>query len=172
MNDASFVRLLQQMLNLCAPPHAPALPVSGTFNEETLEAVIRFQQEAGLPVNGIVDADVWSALLTRSNAGRGGDFFPVPPEIFPIPAGARRPQVYLAQTMLDCLGRTLHGLPPTGHDGILHGPTSHGLRTIQRGSGLPETGILDRKTWATLTRLFRMFTLPRSATVFSVPLLP
>lgn len=162
MNDASFIRLLQQMLNLCAPPNTPALPISGTFNEETMEAIIGFQQEAGLPVNGVVDANVWNALLTRTNAGRGGDFFPVPPEIFPTPAGARCPQIYLAQTMLDCLSHTLHDLPPTGHDGILHGPTSRGLRTIQRGSGLPETGILDCKTWATLTRLFRMFTLPRS----------
>ena len=40
----------------------PQLAVDGVFGERTLEAVMRFQQYAGLPVTGTVDQATWQAI--------------------------------------------------------------------------------------------------------------
>lgn len=54
---------LQQLLNQRLSP-SPSLEVSGTFEEETLKAVKRFQQEQGLGADGVVGSKTWAALET------------------------------------------------------------------------------------------------------------
>jgi len=57
------VTRLQQLLNQRLSP-SPSLEVSGTFEEKTLKAVKRFQQEHGLGADGVVGSKTWAALET------------------------------------------------------------------------------------------------------------
>ena len=61
---AKPVSSLQYMLRqLSRTYHSlPQLVVDGVFGERTLEAVMRFQKEAGLPVTGTVDQATWNAI--------------------------------------------------------------------------------------------------------------
>ena len=52
---------LQRTLNRRLDP-SPKLSVDGDFGPATASAVRRFQEEKGLPANGIVDAAFWNAL--------------------------------------------------------------------------------------------------------------
>ena len=63
-NDA--VRLLQEYLNYIAQsfPSIPTVSVTGYFGPRTREAVIAFQEEAGLPINGQVSAVTWNAITS------------------------------------------------------------------------------------------------------------
>ena len=97
---------LQYMLGQLAraDPELTSLAVDGVFGERTLEAVLRFQNKAGLPLTGRADPATWEALLARWREleGRAGPTRPV--RVFPaegtrVEAGARREYLILPQTM-------------------------------------------------------------------------
>ena len=58
------IRSLQYMLNQLAIHNdiLTRLAVDGIFGERTLEAVMVFQRENGLPVTGVVDLTTWNAI--------------------------------------------------------------------------------------------------------------
>jgi uncharacterized protein (TIGR02594 family) len=60
-SSGSEVTRLQQLLNERLSP-SPQLKVNGTFEEETLKAVKRFQQGKGLEADGIVGGKTWQVL--------------------------------------------------------------------------------------------------------------
>ena len=63
-SDSDDVRVLQEYLNYVARSFPTITPVSvtGYFGPRTREAVIAFQELAGLPVTGQVSAITWEAL--------------------------------------------------------------------------------------------------------------
>lgn len=62
--DGEDVRLLQQYLNYVGESFTsiPRVDVTGYFGPRTREAVIAFQEQFGLPVNGTVGAITWNAI--------------------------------------------------------------------------------------------------------------
>ena len=62
--EGEDVRLLQQYLNYIAIsfPNIPTVDVTGYFGPRTREAVIAFQEQFGLPINGQVGAIAWEAI--------------------------------------------------------------------------------------------------------------
>lgn len=62
--DSEDVRILQQYLNYIAGSFTaiPTVDVTGYFGPRTREAVIAFQEQFDLPVNGVVGAITWSAI--------------------------------------------------------------------------------------------------------------
>lgn len=97
------VTLLQYMLSVLAQfiPSLPSVSITGTYGESTAQAVSAFQQYAGLPVTGTVDASVWQAIYAQFAGIEGVVFsdtqlFPflvVPPPITPAtaaPAASQR----------------------------------------------------------------------------------
>ncbi len=64
-SDSEDVRLLQQYLNYIAGSFTsiPTVDVTGYFGPRTREAVIAFQEQFQLPVNGTVGAITWNAII-------------------------------------------------------------------------------------------------------------
>ncbi len=62
--DSDDVRVLQEYLNYIAIsfPSIPTVSTTGYFGPRTREAVIAFQQQFGLPTNGLVGAITWEAI--------------------------------------------------------------------------------------------------------------
>jgi peptidoglycan hydrolase-like protein with peptidoglycan-binding domain len=58
------VRLLQEYLAAISPvfPSIPTVTPDGIFGPRTRDAVIAFQEEVGLPINGRVGAITWAAI--------------------------------------------------------------------------------------------------------------
>ena len=105
---------LQYMLEKLAgaDPELTRVAVDGVFGERTLEAVLRFQKKAGLPMTGRADPATWEALRARWREleGRAGPTRPV--RVFPaegtrVEAGAAREYLILPQTMFRVLARRL-----------------------------------------------------------------
>ena len=65
-SESDAVRLLQEYLNYIARsfPSIPTVSTTGYFGPRTREAVIAFQEEAGLPINGQVSAVTWNAITS------------------------------------------------------------------------------------------------------------
>ncbi len=129
---------------LCGSDH-PFIRPTGRFDEATLEAVMRFQKEAGLPVTGTVDRQTWDAIMQAlSGCPRPVIFapvhFPLPPGSEVIQRGQSAPLLYPVQAMFCALADTMTGVLATLPTGVLDEGTAENLRWLQRNANLPETG--------------------------------
>ena len=158
------VRSLQYMLRRLASKYdfLPQLALDGIFGERTLEAVMLFQRELTPPVTGVVDQRTWDAIrdawinLERETA---------PPRtlrIFPgeghqVQPGMSGGTMVLPQTMFQILSQKLNGIVDAPSDGY-HGDASvENTRWLQGLAQLEQTGVMDRKTWDMLSRLYELF---------------
>ena len=155
---------LQYMLGKLAgdDPELIHVAVDGVFGERTLEAVLRFQKKAGLPMTGRADPDTWEALRARWREleGRAGPTRPV--RVFPaegtrVEAGTVREYLILPQTMFRVLARQFAGIADLPADGVHTAAWEDNVRWLQRAGGLPPTGTLDQPAWDALSRLYEVF---------------
>ena len=158
------VSSLQYMLRQLSKTYRslPQLAVDGVFGERTLEAVMRFQREAGLPVTGIVDQatwdkirDAWLAQESKNSYARATRIFPS--EGIQVHEGESKEYLIVPQTMFNILAKQFEGIIPCQADGC-NGPASAGnIRWLQRAAGLPQTGCMDTATWDALSHLYEIF---------------
>lgn len=158
------VSSLQYMLGQLSKTYRflPQLVPDGIFGQRTMEAVTRFQREAGLPATGVVDQATWDAIRNcwlkqqaRDSYSRASRVFPC--EGIQVHEGESREYMIVPQTMFNVLSRHFEGITPCEMDGN-HGPASAAnVRWLQKAAGLPETGCMDQATWDALSRLYEIF---------------
>lgn len=160
------VHSLQYMLRQLSRRYSflPALAVDGIFGEKTLEAVMLFQRELAPPVTGRVDQGTWDAIreewiaLEREEGG-ARELRAFPEHGGGVEPGETSRYMVLPQTMFRLLGQELEGIVPDQADGY-HGKASvENTLWLQRRAMLSETGVLDRRTWDMLGRLYEVFVL-------------
>ena len=83
-STGSRVTFLQYVLSVLAQfiPSIPEANITGTYSENTEEAVRAFQSYAGLPATGSIDDATWNALYAQYSAIRSevlssGELFPI-----------------------------------------------------------------------------------------------
>ena len=155
-NESQSIRNLQHMLDQLSRRHTqlPRLVETGVFDELTLEAVMIFQRDFGLPVTGVVDHDSWYAVVAAYQKdllhfGTPSPLRVLPSGEFNTGAVSGSEPIRLAQTVLCALSSQLANFPL-----CQEGQT---FRVLQRLADLPETGALDRATWEFLARLYHMY---------------
>jgi len=156
------VRALQYMLNKLAI-HDSALrrlTVDGIFGEETLEAVMVFQREHQLPVNGVVDLGTWDAIRAAYFGSELLHGDPPPLNVLPngnytAAEGTVCEPVLIVQAMFVSLAKVMSNFSPCQMNGCNDGETIKNLQVVQHLAGLPVTGILDRATWSYLVQLYQ-----------------
>lgn len=161
---ANPVSSLQYMLRQLSKTYRflPELAVDGVYGERTLEAVMRFQREAGLPVTGTADRATWDAIRncwleqeSRESYARSARIFPS--EGIQVREGNRKEYMIVPQTMFSVLAKHFNGITPCQANGS-HGPASaDNVRWLQKAAGLPVTGCMDRAAWDALSRLYEIF---------------
>ena len=161
---ANPVSSLQYMLRQLSATYQflPRLVVDGVFGERTLEAVMRFQRVAGLPVTVVVDQATWNAIHSCWLRQQSQESYSRATRVFPsegvqVHEGNSKEYMIVPQTMFDVLSRHFEGIVPCPADGT-HGPASaENVRWLQRAAGLPATGCLDKATWDALSHLYEIF---------------
>ena len=127
-----------------------------------------FQRDFGLPVTGIVDLNTWDTIssLYFDNLFQ----YSTPPLLHVFPSGTssvgeseQTPEIWIAQAMFAELTKVTSNFEEVEHDGVNSGATFRNLQKIQILASLPVSGVLDRRTWATLSSLYRVY-ITRSAT--------
>ena len=161
---ADPVKSLQYMLGQLSKVYKflPQLAADGVYGERTLEAVMLFQKEAGLPVTGTVDQATWNAIRNcwleqraRTSYSRATRIFPS--EGIQVKEGETKEYLIVPQTMFNILAKQFEGITPCEADGC-NGPASAGnIRWIQKAAGLPQTGCMDTATWDALSHLYENF---------------
>lgn len=161
------VRVLQYMLNQLALVYdfMPTVSTNGRFDDNTLEAVMRFQREFAPPVTGIVDRRTWQAIQQKWEQVQAKLDPPRPVRAFPGNGKQARPgewKEYMAlpQIMFQSLSHYFDGITPGNTTGLHDETSAENVRWIQRAAGLPITGTLDQPTWNMLSRLYETFVIP------------
>jgi len=132
-NRGQFVTQLQRALNTyLALPASRRLRADGVLGKGTVRAISLAEARAGLPVDGVADA----ALITAVG---------VDPTSFVLRRGSRHDSVAVAQTTLY---RVL-GVAATA-DGVFGPGTERLVRRFQQQEGLPVTGRVNAATWNAL----------------------
>ena len=108
------------------------LAADGVFGKGTSAVLKRFEESAGLPIDGIADEQVVSAL--------GIDH-----ATFTLARGAKHSSVASIQKALaNVLGVKIKA------DGAFGSGTDKQVKKFQRSVGLKTTGVVDRTTWMAL----------------------
>lgn len=153
---------LQQMLN-ALQPDLPALEANGEFNEATLERVMLFQRENGLPVTGTVDVSTWEALTAAYTQSVQPTQTPQPVSLYSpidgwhVSPGEFSPLLYPIQGMFSALSEKLGGLQAVPPSGWLDQETAANFRMIQNCGQCTVCGSLNRATWNILRRTYETF---------------
>lgn len=158
------VHSLQAMLRVISycEHGLPCVTPDGVFGEQTLEAVMQFQRERGLPVNGRVDNGTWDAIAAAYWADLPLAAPPRPvrafrDRTFTVGAGQCCIHMFLVQSMFLALSRVLDEVEAGPVNGQHTGSSVRNVTWLQRRSGLPETGTMDKGTWNMLTRTYDIF---------------
>lgn len=157
------VRDLQEMLVVLsiADPRLPRLIPDGRFGEQTLEAVMVFQRDRHMPVTGVVDMATWDAVRREYEEALRLAGPPMALRVLEhgkssVQQGDQLGQVPLLQTVFEALAGQLEGFESASGNGFQEAEM-HNTRLVQRASGQPETGVLDRAAWDSLSRLYHVF---------------
>lgn len=160
---AQPIRSLQTMLRVIAEDDdaLPTVVPDGIYGQETITAVNTFQRKKGLPVTGITDQLTWEAIVEAYEDAliRVGKAEPIeiimdPGQVYQL--GDSSPYLFLSQSMLVYLSRSIPGIDAPPHNGVLDSTTAEALAGFQILAGLPPTGELDRKTWKYLVKQFSL----------------
>ena len=161
------VRALQYMLGRLALVYdfMPTVAESGVFDENTLEAVMRFQREFAPPVTGVVDRRTWQAIHNKYEQAQ--EKLDPPRSVRAFPGNGRqaapgewKEYMALPQTMFRSLSHYFEGIEPAQTDGRHAEESVRNVRWLQQAAGLNPTGIMDQPTWNALSRLYETFVIP------------
>ncbi len=136
-------------------------PVDGVFDRATEEAVRRFQQSEGLPETGRVDQDTWERLFSRyekektfRRAPARIAHFPRVPDDYRVAIGEEQFLVRVIQHALQEIALDFNFPAAVPQSGRYDEDTAKAIRVLQKASGLPEDGEVDRATWEELARYY------------------
>jgi peptidoglycan hydrolase-like protein with peptidoglycan-binding domain len=137
------------------------LPVDGLYDRATEEAVRRFQKAEGLPPTGRVEQNTWERLFERYEAqkafrrapARIAHFPRVPPD-YRVKIGEEQFLVRVIQHALQEIALDFTFPAAVPQSGKYDEDTANAVRVLQRVSGLPEDGEVDRATWEELARYY------------------
>lgn len=153
------VVILQRYLNRISRnyPAIPKIsPVNGIFDQNTENAVKKFQEIFNLTVDGLVGRRTWYQITYLYVAVKGlaelqSEGIKYTDIALQFPAvlrpGDTGEYVQVLQYYLAVIGYFVDQLPVLRIDGIFGAQTEEAVRTIQRLAGLPQDGIVGQQTW-------------------------
>ena len=128
-------------------------PLDGIFDSATEDSVKSFQSSRGIMPSGIVDRATWEAIYNEYKALSLAEelpFFPSNPIDYAARLGEESSFVSIVQILLQELSSVYDDLEAVEITGIYDIATENAVKELQRASGLPITGELDRQTYRRL----------------------
>lgn len=140
-------------------PELPPIPITGFFGELTRDAVFTFQNNYGLPVTGVVDANVFNRIeqvyrmvvseLPANYQSAIGE--PYPGKF--LVEGDRGESVRIIQGYLNKIGENTPEIPVIAVDGIFGAKTKAAVIAFQQYLGIEQTGAIGPVEWAEIITL-------------------
>lgn len=140
-------------------PELPPIPITGNFDEATRDAVFTFQSSYGLPVTGIVDANVFykieqvyrSAVSDLPQNYQTAIGEPYPGRF--LVEGDQGESVRIAQNYLNIIADSNPQIPNITVDGVFGPATKNAVIAFQRLLGVEQNGAIGPAEWAELVMM-------------------
>jgi peptidoglycan hydrolase-like protein with peptidoglycan-binding domain len=129
-----MVKLVQKSLNTAFKLKKKAIPTDGVFGKTTKTLVMKYEAAMALPVDGVVDVEVWKSLGLDKK-----------PRTSVLRLGAKHPSVKVLQATLNRVLKT-----SVKTSGFYDRPTVFYVKQFQQRAKLPATGNVNRATWLAL----------------------
>ena len=137
----------------------PPIPITGYFGTLTRDAVFTFQNTRGLPITGVVDANLFT-LIEQAYRSAISDL----PENYqsaigePYPGrfiveGDRGENVRLIQRYINAAAKIYPTVPTISVDGIYGPRTKNAVTAFQRILGIEENGAVGPVEWSELVQI-------------------
>lgn len=161
------VRLVQQRLNRISQnyPAIPKIyPLDGIYDENTVNAVKKFQEIFNMPTTGAVDRATWYRILYIYNGvkslneliSEGLKYEDVQKQFSDtLEIGAEGIEVEILQYYLRFVSAFEESVPRIAVNGVFDEATAAALRAFQRNYGLDDSGVSDLLTFETLYDVYR-----------------
>ena len=137
-------------------PELPPIPITGYFGTLTRDAVFSFQNAYGLPVTGVVDANVFFEIEQAYRAAVSD----LPPsyqtaigEPYPgrfLVQGDRGDSVRIIQRYLNVIAQSNPSVPTVAVDGVFGPATKNAVIQLQKLLGFEHNGAVGPAEWAEL----------------------
>ena len=134
----------------------------GIFGPDTEEAVRDFQAIYGLPPTGTVDYATWNKVMEEY----GDALYKISPgiAIFPFPGGdyvthlgEKSDIIYIIQIILSAVAVVYDDFENISPSGTYDTETADAVRRFQKLNQLPQTGMVDKRTWDSLAQNYNIF---------------
>lgn len=154
------VRTLQYYLSVIAYFNGalPSVAITGIFDSDTVNAVIKFQQFYAIEPTGIVDDETWFAIrdVYRKTVGAlpegyQGKYAKLYPGYF-LTKGMNNSSVADLQTYINGISKVISEIPALTVTGYFGDLTENSVREFQRLFGLEQTGAVGPVTWGLIAR--------------------
>lgn len=161
------IRLMQVMLNRISRnyPAIPKIPeLDGIYDPSTEEAVKTFQGIFNLQQTGVIDEATWykityiySSVKRVAELNSEGVKFDEVALQYSEDAriGMQGVVVRVVQYYLAVIGAYYEAVSPVDITGYFGSETEEAVKSFQRVFGLPQTGVVDRRTWNDLNRAYQ-----------------
>lgn len=148
------IRCLQSMLRaiqLHQDKECSLIP-DGIYGQQTLHAVMAFQQKKGMEVTGITDEKTWENIVAEYEHTRISFYHPAALDILMEPGqqysvGDECCNILIAQAILNAFSLRYRNIPQPNITGAMDEQTQEAISAFQRCCCLPQTGCLDKETW-------------------------
>ncbi len=150
-----YVRVLQYYLAVIGyfANSVPVVAIDGNYGQETTNAVLAFQQLAGLPTDGVVGRDTWNRIL-EAYAGVlriiPENFYGNAAILYPgrvLSQGSSGEDVTALQRYLNRIAQTYASIPTVTPTGYFGAETRRAVIEFQRIFGLTQSGVVGAVTW-------------------------
>ena len=185
-NAGNDVKVFQQELNRIARNY-PAIPkidiTIGIFDNQTREAVEKFQQIFNLPVTGVVDKSTWYKIKDIYNGvKRLGELISeglTSDEVTTqyaneLSSGMSGYDILSAQYYLNVIAYFNSNLNIFPLNGVFDADTLNAVNAFQKEYGITQTGTINRETWDKMISVYNniLATLPENYQGSSAKLYP
>lgn len=151
-----FIAVLSEFNNFI-----PTVNIDGIYGAATQNAVRAFQKNNGLAVTGRVDEQTWKSMYDQvrgivDSLGIDFNLSLSGYEKFPgtLSTGSRGESVKTLQDYLNLIAITYRGITPVPPTGVFGEQTRRTVSEYQRRFSLPETGIVDERTWNSIGKTY------------------
>lgn len=146
------VRIMQTYLNAIRAVYnsIPPVIVDGIFGSGTREAVVAFQRQFLLPVDGVIGPITWNKIVQQFLLVTGNTSVSLAFPGTALTVGSSGSNVRLMQGFLNEIARSYPAIPVINVDGIFGPATRSAVIAFQNIYGLDPDGIIGSKTWSAI----------------------
>ena len=160
---------LQYMLAVIADfvPQIPSIPVTGSFDEATRQAVLAYQKFLNLPQTGSAGTITWDAIYELFYAIESTVFRDA--ALFPFEKSQTATNIRQLQMQLQRISDAYPSVPAPSASGVLDPATRASILAWQKYDRLPATGTPDEATLTSVANAAGDLSFAQSTRAFQFP---